>query len=100
MIGVNGVSVDNVAQHLLERSRDALPSGHVYTLHAELEGIKLAPVFERLLEGWREMGYRLMSLRDYFDSLPNKNLPRHEAAVGEVAGRAGPLSVQGPEFLA
>jgi peptidoglycan/xylan/chitin deacetylase (PgdA/CDA1 family) len=100
MIGVNGVTVDNVAQHLLERSRDALPSGHVYTLHAELEGIKLAPVFERLLEGWREMGYRLMSLRDYFDSLPNKNLPRHEAAVGEVAGRAGPLSVQGPEFLA
>jgi undecaprenyl phosphate-alpha-L-ara4FN deformylase len=100
MIGVNGVTVDNVAQHLLELSRDPLPSGHVYTLHAELEGLKLAPVLERLLEGWRAMGYRLMSLGDYFDSQPNKNLPRHEAAVGEVAGRTGTLAVQGPEFLA
>ncbi len=100
MIGVNGVTVDNVAQQLLELSRDPLPSGHVYTLHAELEGLKLAPVLERLLEGWRAMGYTLMSLGDYFDSQPNKNLPRHETAVGEVAGRTGTLAVQGPEFLA
>lgn len=100
LIGVNGVTVDNVAQHLLELSRDPLPSGHVFTLHAELEGLKLAPVLERLLEGWRAMGYTLMSLGDYFDSQRNKNLPRHEAAIGEVAGRTGALAVQGPEFLA
>jgi peptidoglycan/xylan/chitin deacetylase (PgdA/CDA1 family) len=100
LIGVNGVTVDNVAQHLLELSRHPLPSGHVFTLHAELEGLKLAPVLERLLEGWRAMGYTLMSLGDYFDSQRNKNLPRHEAAIGEVAGRTGTLAVQGPEFLA
>jgi len=100
MIGVNGVTVDNVAQHVLELSRDPLSSGHVYTLHAELEGLKLAPVLERLLEGWRAMGYKLMSLGDYFDSQPYKNLPRHEAAVGEVTGRSGTLALQGPEFLA
>jgi undecaprenyl phosphate-alpha-L-ara4FN deformylase len=99
LIGVNGVTVDNVAQHVLELSRDPLPSGHVFTLHAELEGLKLAPVLERLLEGWHAMGYNLMSLGEYFDSQPNKNLPRHETAVGEVAGRTGTLAVQGPEFL-
>jgi peptidoglycan/xylan/chitin deacetylase (PgdA/CDA1 family) len=99
LIGVNGITVDNVAQHLLELSRDPLPSGHVFTLHAELEGLKLAPVLERLLEGWRAMGYTLVSLGDYFDLQPNKNLPRHETAVGEVAGRTGTLAVQGPEFL-
>jgi undecaprenyl phosphate-alpha-L-ara4FN deformylase len=99
LIGVNGVTVDNVAQHVLELSRDPLPSGHVFTLHAELEGLKLAPVLERLLEGWHAMGYDLMSLGEYFDSQPNKNLPRHETAVGEVAGRTGTLAVQGPEFL-
>ena len=100
LIGVNGITVDNVAQHLLELSRDPLPSGHVFTLHAELEGLKLAPVLERLLEGWRAMGYNLVSLGEYFDLQPNKNLPRHETAVGEVAGRTGTLAVQGAEFLA
>jgi undecaprenyl phosphate-alpha-L-ara4FN deformylase len=99
LIGVNGVTVDNVAQHVLELSRDPLPSGHVFTLHAELEGLKLAPVLERLLEGWYAMGYNLMSLGEYFDSQPNKNFPRHETAVGEVAGRTGTLAIQGPEFL-
>jgi peptidoglycan/xylan/chitin deacetylase (PgdA/CDA1 family) len=100
MIGVDDVTEHNVADRLLERSRDVLPSGHVYTLHAELEGMKLAPVFARLLEGWRGMGYNLMSLGDYFDALENKNLPRHETAVGEVPGRSGTLALQGPEFLA
>jgi peptidoglycan/xylan/chitin deacetylase (PgdA/CDA1 family) len=99
LIGVNGVTVDNVAQHVLELSRNPLPSGHVFTLHAELEGLKLSPVLERLLEGWHALGYNLMSLGEYFDSQPNKNLPRHETAVGEVAGRTGTLAVQGPEFL-
>jgi undecaprenyl phosphate-alpha-L-ara4FN deformylase len=99
LIGVDGITVDNVAQHVLELSRDPLPSGHVFTLHAELEGLKLAPVLERLLEGWHAQGYDLMSLGEYFDSQPNKNFPRHETAVGEVAGRTGTLAVQGPEFL-
>jgi undecaprenyl phosphate-alpha-L-ara4FN deformylase len=100
IIGMGGVAVDNVAEHLLERSRDTPPSGHVFTLHAELEGMKLAPVLERLLDGWHVMGYNLVSLREYFESLPNKNLPRHETVVGEVPGRTGTLAVQGPEFLA
>lgn len=100
MIGVDGVTVDNVAERMLEHTREPLPSGHVYTLHAELEGMKLAPVFERLLEGWRGQGYNLVSLGDYFDALPEKDLPRHEAAVGEVPGRSGTLALQGPEFLA
>lgn len=100
MIGLDGVTVSNVADRLLELSRDPPPSGHVFTLHAELEGMKLAPVLERLLEGWRALGYRLTSLREYFESLPDKNLPRHETAVGQVPGRAGTLALQGPEFLA
>ena len=100
LIGVDGVTEANVAEHLLERSKEALPSGHVYTLHAELEGMKLAPVFERLLEGWRGLGYNLVSLGDYFDALEDKNLPRHETLVGEVPGRSGTLALQGPEFLA
>jgi len=99
LIGTDGVTADNVDEHVLRLSRSAPATGHVYTLHAELEGMKLAPVFERLLAGWRAAGFDLVSLRDYFDALEPKVLPRHAVTVDEVAGRSGNLAMQGSEFL-
>jgi peptidoglycan/xylan/chitin deacetylase (PgdA/CDA1 family) len=100
LIGEDRIDAHSVVDHLLQLTRDPPATGHVYTLHAELEGMKLKPVFERLLQGWREQGYKLLSLGDYFDALPDKNLPRHEVATGEVPGRSGQLSLQGADFLA
>ena len=37
LIGVDDITVDNVADHLLRLSADHRSTGHVYTLHAELE---------------------------------------------------------------
>jgi undecaprenyl phosphate-alpha-L-ara4FN deformylase len=99
LIGIDGIDIHNVVAHLLALSKDIPATGHVYTLHAELEGRKLAPVFELLLQGWRDLGYRLVSLGDYFDALPDKNLPRHEVITGSIPGRSGTLALQGPEFL-
>ena len=99
LIGTDGIDADNVADHLLQLTLDRPVTGHVFTLHAELEGMKLKPVFERLLQGWREQGYRLVCLGDYFEALPDKNLPRHEVTTGEVPGRSGQLALQGPDFL-
>jgi peptidoglycan/xylan/chitin deacetylase (PgdA/CDA1 family) len=100
LIGVDGVSADNVHEHLLEATRQVPPHGHVYTLHAELEGMKLAPVFERLLDGWTAQGYQLTSLAALRAGLDLATLPRHEVIRGEVPGRSGTLMLQGPEFLA
>src|SRR5689334_24316338 len=100
LIGTGGLHVHNVVDHLLELTKRPPPTGHVYTLHAELEGMKLSALFEQLLQGWREQGYRLMSLGDYFDALPSKNLPRHEVITATVPGRSGTLALQGPLFLA
>ena len=100
MIGVDGLTRDTVADHVLQLSRSAPPSGHVYTLHAELEGMKLAPVFERLLAGWRAAGYELVSLRDYFAALEIGALPHHVVTTGAISGRSGTLTLQGKEFLA
>ena len=97
MIGVDGVTQANVADKLLELTRE--PRAHVYTLHAELEGMKLAPVFEQLLEGWKDQGYRLVSLKDLVDGLPPGALPLHTVLDAPLPGRSGTLSVQGPAFL-
>ena len=99
LIGVGNLTADNVAEHLLRLSQPAPDHGHVYTLHAELEGMKLAPVFERLLTGWRAGGYELVSLRDYFTSLES-SLPRHVVTTAAVSGRSGTLAWQAGEFLA
>ncbi|WP_205700931.1 polysaccharide deacetylase family protein [Jeongeupia sp. USM3] len=48
LIGIGGLTPDNVHEHLLGLTLAETPYGHVYTLHAELEGMKLLPVFERL----------------------------------------------------
>jgi peptidoglycan/xylan/chitin deacetylase (PgdA/CDA1 family) len=100
LIGVDGITEDNVAAHLLERTREPHPGGHVYTLHAELEGMRLAPVFEQLLAGWKAQGWRLSSTRALYDSVQPLALPRCEVAQGTVPGRSGTLLVQGAEFLA
>lgn len=99
IIGIDGVTAENAAGHLLKLTETPPETGHVYTLHAELEGMKLAGVFEALLTGWRNQGYKLLSLREYFEGLAKSRLPRHEVVMGEVPGRSGTLALQGPEYL-
>lgn len=99
LIGVDGVDSFNVADHLLALTADASQSAHVYTLHAELEGMLLATVFERLIEGWRAQGYELVATRAIFDALDLTTLPRCEILRSEIPGRSGTLMVQGSEFL-
>lgn len=95
LIGRAGCDASNVAERLLRLTERPPAFGHVYTLHAELEGMKLAPVFDRLLDGWRAQGYALVSLAEFARGLDCARLPRHAFAQGEVAGRSGRLFVQG-----
>ncbi|MBA2689281.1 MAG: 4-deoxy-4-formamido-L-arabinose-phosphoundecaprenol deformylase [Burkholderiales bacterium] len=98
LIGVDGLTPDNVHHHLLELTEPAPPTGHVFTLHAELEGGKLAPVFERLLEGWKAQGYELASMAKMYSQLDRKKLPFHEVVLAEVPGRSGKLAMQGKPY--
>lgn len=100
MIGPDGATADNAAGRMLELTREPPATGHVYSLQAELEGGRFAPVFERLLDGWQAQGYELCSLHRYLESQSINDLPRHEIAAGPVPGRAGLLALQGREFLA
>jgi undecaprenyl phosphate-alpha-L-ara4FN deformylase len=84
----------NVAAHLLKLTADPVRD-HVYTLHAELEGQKLAPIFDQLLSGWRAQGYLLASMADYYDKIKDLPLPHRRLRWGHVPGRSGELIVPG-----
>jgi undecaprenyl phosphate-alpha-L-ara4FN deformylase len=97
LIGLGGVDAGSVGARLIELAAGG--RSHVYTLHAELEGGRLAPAFEAALAGWQAQGYELVALRDIARGLDMKTLPRHTVVRGPVAGRSGTLALQGPEFL-
>jgi len=98
LVGTDDLTPDNVHLHLLRLTAEATQD-HVFTLHAELEGLKFGDTLERLLTGWREQGYELVSLGKMRDALDPALLPRHEMVRGEIPGRAGLLMLQGEEFL-
>lgn len=89
----DGITLDNIAEHILKLTEDPSSTGHVYTLHAELEGGKWLPIFEQLLQGWQAQGYELVSMQQYLQGLDVAALPRHEVLMREVEGRVGTLAV-------
>lgn len=97
LIGIDGCTTDNVHLRLLQAT--VAPRDHVFTLHAELEGMALLPVMERLITGWRDQGYTLCSTEKYFGSLDAATLPFCEVRWGSIAGRSGDLLLQGPRYL-
>jgi len=98
IIGADGIDASNCWESILEKSREDLPQGHVYTLHAELEGMKLIPAMETLLEHWKSSGFEFFTLGQLHDSLDRSTVPVHPILMEEVEGRSGPLAIQGPEL--
>lgn len=93
LINRDGITLDNIAEHVLKLTAVEPIAGHVFTLHAELEGGKWMPIFEQLLAGWQAQGYELVSLRQYLQQLNVASLPRKDMVLREVEGRIGKLAV-------
>jgi undecaprenyl phosphate-alpha-L-ara4FN deformylase len=98
LIGLDGVTEANVHEALLART--AGRDDHIFTLHAELEGMKLAPVLEKLLAGWKAQGYERVAMRELVADSASASLPLHSVVDAPLAGRSGTLASQGPAFLA
>ncbi len=98
LIGLDGVTATDAADRLLHLTGTPVASGHVFTLHAELEGMQLAPVLEQLLGGWKAQGWQLGSLRQMRDAVEPLALPRAYVGIGTVPGRSGTLFVQQGPF--
>ncbi len=98
LIGLDGRNADNVHEVLLAHTaghRGGRSGGsEVFTLHAELEGMRLLPVMRRLIEGWAAQGHELVSLATLCATLDRDALPVCEVAAGTVPGRSGELACQ------
>jgi len=91
---INGRVIDtgNIAETILGLT--AAPRDHVFTLHAELEGQKFAPIFQQLLAGWKTQGYEMGSMATHHARLGRQSLPTAEICWGALPGRSGEMILQ------
>jgi len=94
LIGSDGVTKDNVDDALMAAMRTDVPY-HVYTLHAELEGMKLLPVLTRLIRRWIDDGHILVTLGDIYNACDVDKLPRKTIEWQPLEGRSGLLATEG-----
>ena len=87
-------AVDRIAQ-----LTKAIAGDHVFTLRAELEGMKFVDAFERLLGAWKSNDHLLVPLRDIRATLDPGALPRHTVGLENTPGRNGARLTQGNAFL-
>lgn len=90
MIGNDGTTIGNYNERLLARVRPG--SVNVLTIHAEVEGIVHAGLFERFLEACRERSIGLGPLGMLLDGA--ESIPIGSIAAGPIPGRAGTLALQ------
>ncbi len=94
LIGVGGRDAEAAAMVVARITRETPTAAHVFTLHAELEGMRLRPQFEWLVRKWVEEGFSLVAMRNLAAGLGSA-LPRHRVELESVPGRSGVLAVQG-----
>jgi undecaprenyl phosphate-alpha-L-ara4FN deformylase len=91
LIGQEGVDETNYNQAILDRIKaDAL---NVYTIHAEVEGIVCAEMFEQLIISAKQQGIEFVPLCDLLDQ-DYVSWPQDSILNIEMDGREGWLSHQ------
>ena len=105
ILGVDGVGESTLADTVFRLSAAAAAAARaadaaveadlqVFTLHAELEGMRLLDAFESLLVKWRESGASITRMAKIHELAMRRPLPARAVVMGEVAGRSGRLAVQ------
>ena len=98
LLSLTGGDAESALDRLLLATQVEPEFGHVFSLSAGLEGIKQLPALERLLDGWMEQGYRLVSLAELHAGLDPASLPYHAVGTGQVEGESDPLAIQAARY--
>ena len=97
LIGIDGADEFGAVDKILEITKSN-PNDQVFTLHAELEGQKLLPAFEKLLMGWLNQGHDLVTMGELHKSWKATNQLDKIAVLpltwGEIPNRSGDLIIQ------
>ena len=101
LLGRDGVDESNIADALLRLSAAAVAGGngerlHVFTLHAELEGMRLLDAFESLLDKWQGAGAKITRMAKIHDLGVRQPMLEQAVIMGEIPGRSGVLAMQPP----
>jgi peptidoglycan/xylan/chitin deacetylase (PgdA/CDA1 family) len=97
LLGRDGIDESNIADEVFRRSAAAPDKAlQVFTLHAELEGMRLYGAFDSLLQKWRDAGAALGCMADLHALATRRPLPARRVIFGEIPGRSGTLAVQAP----
>jgi peptidoglycan/xylan/chitin deacetylase (PgdA/CDA1 family) len=97
LLGRDGIDETSIADAVFVRSTRAEdPMLQVFTLHAELEGMRLLGAFEALLEKWRNAGATLVRMADLHAMAAQRPMPARSVIRGEIPGRSGLLAIQAP----
>jgi peptidoglycan/xylan/chitin deacetylase (PgdA/CDA1 family) len=99
LLARGGFTWDTVHHEVLRRTADAPAAGHVFSLEADRGTARLAPVLERLIDGWRILGHEICSLRALAESLDSKGLEHNMVEERPLAESAGSVAIQGAVFL-
>jgi undecaprenyl phosphate-alpha-L-ara4FN deformylase len=96
LLGRDGLNESTVANAMFARSKAAADPVQVFTLHAELEGMRLLDAFESLLMQWRSAGATVTRMAAIHARVMQRPLPVRAVIEGAIPGRSGLLAVQAP----
>jgi undecaprenyl phosphate-alpha-L-ara4FN deformylase len=109
LLGRDGIDESNIADAVFRLCEPAEHGGkkgptgenslgaeplHVFTLHAELEGMLLLGAFESLLRKWQAAGAHITRMAAIRELSLRRPLPEQTVIMGEVPGRSGLLAMQ------
>jgi undecaprenyl phosphate-alpha-L-ara4FN deformylase len=94
LLGRDGVDETSIAEAVFRLSQPATGGMHVFTLHAELEGMLLLEPFESLLRKWLAAGATLTQMASIRDAAVLRPMPQQTVIMGEIPGRSGRLALQ------
>jgi hypothetical protein len=90
ILGENGITAANIHDFYCSSLKEGL---NVLTIHAELEGGAIRQSFIRLLERFQADGVRCITLGEAARDI--SAAPACKLSMGEIAGRAGSVAIQG-----